>query len=408
MTGPSNDGHDNGRAPSSGPTGNEPAGPAPVTPGAGWHRAGGTDLTKPRRKRRKGGGGWGSGNREAAMVPEAEFSSYYGRQIIKTPTWKNPEVPIYFFLGGAAGTSSVIAALAEFTGRPKLARNAEYAAGVGALASVVLLIDDLGRPERFLHMLRVFKVTSPLSVGSYILSPFSALTSAAAAFRLLDLAPVAGLATKVVPFLPKVAGSIPLLRKASAVGAAAFGGPMATYTAVLIANTAVPSWHAPYDELPFVFAGSAMAAGGGITMALTPVDEAGPSRKVALTGVAVELAAMHRVENGHGIVSEPYHLGKAGKLLRAAKAATVSGAGITALAGRTRAGSVVGGVLLATGSLLTRMGVFEAGIASAKDPKYTVIPQRERIAAREAARGATADGTEGNAVEAGEASTITR
>ena len=147
----------------------------------GWHRAGGEDLTNPRRrKRRKGGGdrGWGSGNREAAMVPDAEFSSYYGRQIVKTPTWKNPEVPLYFFLGGAAGTSSVIAALAEFTGRPKLARNAEYVSGVGALASVVLLIDDLGRPERFLHMLRVFKVTSPLSVGSYILSPFSALTSA--------------------------------------------------------------------------------------------------------------------------------------------------------------------------------------------------------------------------------------
>src|SRR3954451_12981991 len=120
-------------------------------------------------------------------------------------------------------------------------------------------------------------------------------------------------------------------------------------------------------------------------MALTPVDEAGPSRKVALTGVAVELAAMHRVENGHGIVSEPYHEGKAGKLLRAAKAATVSGAGITALLGRTRPGSAVGGVLLAAGSVLTRMGVFEAGMASAKDPKYTVVPQRERLAERRAA-----------------------
>jgi hypothetical protein len=161
---------------------------------------------------------------------------------------------------------------------------------------------------------------------------------------------------------------------------------MATYTAVLIANTAVPSWHAPHNELPFVFAGSAMAAGGGVTMALTPVAEAGPARKVALTGVAIELAAIQRVEHGHGIVSEPYHLGKAGTLLRAAKAATLSGAGITALAGRTRAGSVVGGVLLAAGSLMTRMGIFEAGLTSAKDPKYTVIPQRERLEDRAAAR----------------------
>ena len=172
-----------------------------------------------------------------------------------------------------------------------------------------------------------------------------------------------------------------------------------SYTAVLIANTAVPSWHAPHDELPFVFAGSAMAAGGGITMALTPVEEAGPSRKVALTGVALELAAIHRVEHGHGIVSEPYHLGKAGKLLRAAKACTAAGAVVTAAAGRRRLGAVVGGALLATGSALTRFGVYEAGMASARDPKYTVVPQRERLAAREAGQQVT---------RAGHASTITR
>jgi hypothetical protein len=227
-------------------------------------------------------------------------------------------------------------------------------------------------------MLRVFKPTSPLSVGSYILSPFSALTAATAATRVLRYRPVA----RVVPPLARFAG-LPGLRKLGAVGSALFGGPMATYTAVLIANTAVPSWHEAHDELPFVFAGSAMAAGGGITMALTPVDEAGPSRTVALTGVAVELAAMHRVENGHGLVSEPYHLGKAGTLLRAAKACTLGGAGVTALAGRNRIGAVLGGALLAAGSLLTRMGVFEAGLASSKDPKYVVVPQRERLAARE-------------------------
>jgi hypothetical protein len=362
-----------------GPTGNEPAGPAPTTPGAGWRRAGGEDLTNPRRgKGRRGGrGGWGSGNREAAMVPDAEFSSYYGRPIIKSPTWKNPEVPLYLFMGGAAGTSSVIGALAEFTGRRQLARNSEYTAAAAALASVVLLIDDLGRPERFLHMLRVFKPTSPLSVGSYILAPFSALTSATAAVRLLGLRPVA----RVVPVLPQLA-RYPALRKLGAVGAALFGGPMTTYTAVLLANTAVPSWHEAHDELPILFAGSAMAAGGGITMALSPVTEAAPSRAVALGGAAIELAVAHRVENGHGLVSEPYHLGKAGTLLRAAKACTVGGAGLTALAGRTRAGAIVGGALLAAGSLLTRMGVFEAGMASSKDPKYVVIPQRERLEAR--------------------------
>ena len=132
-----------------------------------------------------------------------------------------------------------------------------------------------------------------------------------------------------------------------------------------------------------MFAGSAMAAGGGLTMVFTPVAEAGPARKMAVTGAAIELAAMHQVENDHGIVSEPYHVGRAGKLMRAAKACTAAGAGLTVVAGRTRLGAVASGTLLAAGSLLTRFGVFEAGMASARDPKYTVIPQRERMAARE-------------------------
>jgi formate-dependent nitrite reductase membrane component NrfD len=366
--------------------------PEVTVPGAGWHRAGGEDLTrrKGRRRRRGGGGGWGSGNREAAMVPEAEFTSYYGRPIVKPATWKNPEVPLYLFLGGVGGTSAVIGALGEFTRRPHLTKAAHFTAAGGALASVVLLIVDLGRPMRFLHMLRVFKPTSPLSVGSYILSPFSALTVATAGLHALPWFP----AVRAL----KVARWIPGLRKGAAVGAAVFGGPMTTYTAVLLANTASPSWHEPHDELPFLFAGSALAAGGGITMALSPVAEAGPSRKVAVVGAMVELAAAHKVEHGHGIVSEPYHLGRAGKLLRAAKACTVGGAGLTVLAGRTRVGAVVAGALLATGSALTRFGVFDAGMASAKDPKYTVVPQRARLAARQAEAAARAADGESRSV----------
>ena len=122
---------------------------------------------------------------------------------------------------------------------------------------------------------------------------------------------------------------------------------MTTYTAVLLANTATPSWHEPHEQLPFLFAGSAMAAGGGVTMALAPVAEAGPSRKVAVAGALIELAAAHKVENGHGLVSEPYHLGKAGKLMRAAKACTATGAGLTVRrrahpAGGDRVGSAAG------------------------------------------------------------------
>jgi hypothetical protein len=334
-----------------------------ATPGGGWRRADGAPAQNREKRRRR------SGRRavgEVAMVDEAEFTSYYGRPIIKAPVWKTPDVPLYLFLGGAAGSSAILGAMADVSGRPALTRVSRLVSGGGAIASVVFLIHDLGRPERFLHMLRVFKPTSPLSVGSYILSPFSAAAGATAAVELL--------------------GWFPRLKRFGGVVAALFGGPMATYTAVLLANTAVPSWHEAHDELPFVFAGSAMAAGGGLTMVFTPVAEAGPSRKMAVTGAAIELAAMHKVETGHGLVSEPYHLGRAGKLITAAKTCTAAGAGLTVLAGRTRLGAVASGTLLAAGSLLTRFGVFDAGMASARDPKYTVVPQKERKAAREAAR----------------------
>ncbi|RZU32017.1 NrfD/PsrC family molybdoenzyme membrane anchor subunit [Blastococcus saxobsidens] len=307
------------------------------------------------------------------MVDEVEFTSYYGRPIIKPPVWKTPDVPLYLFLGGAAGSSAVLGALAEGTRRPALARVAHLTAGGGALASVAFLIHDLGRPSRFLNMLRVLKTTSPLSVGSWILAPFSALTTATAGAHLL--------------------GRFPLLRRFTGAGAAVLGGPMTTYTAALLADTAVPSWHEAHRELPVVFAGSAMAAGGGITTALTPLDEAGPARRVAAMGAAIELAAMHRVEHGHGLVSEPYRTGRAGKLLKTARACTATGAGLTLLAGRSRTAAAVSGALLAVGSVLTRFGVFDAGMASAKDPRYTVEPQRARARASEAAASRAAAGS---------------
>ncbi|MCA0144903.1 NrfD/PsrC family molybdoenzyme membrane anchor subunit [Blastococcus sp. LR1] len=331
-----------------------------TSPGAGWRQADSGPATQRKSgKRRKRGGGRNRG--EVAMVDDVEFTSYYGRQIVKTPVWKSPDVPLYLFLGGAAGSSSILAAVADFTDRPKLTRVGRMTAAIGSLLSVVALVHDLGRPERFLHMLRVFKLTSPLSVGTYILSPFSAAAGATAAVELL--------------------GWFPRLERFGGIVSAIFGGPLATYTGVLLANTAVPSWHAAYKQLPFVFGGSAMAAGGGISMIFVPVDEAGPARKMAITGAAIELAVMHKVETDHGILSEPFHEGRPGKLMQAAKTTTAAGAGLAAIAGRTRVGAIASGTLLAAGSLLTRFGVFEAGIASTKDPKYVVLPQRERLAA---------------------------
>jgi DMSO reductase anchor subunit len=302
------------------------------------------------------------GGRGASGAPgdtEPGFRSYYGRPVLKPPVWKQPDVPLYLFVGGVAGVSAGLAEGAAVTGRPGLERWARLAAVGGAATGTVALVHDLGRPERFLNMLRVFKPTSPLSVGSWILAPFGALSTLSAASHLT--------------------GRLRPVGTAAGLGAAVLGPPLATYTATLLCDTAVPAWHEAYREMPFWFAGSAAAAAGGLAIAATPVAESGPARRLAVAGAAVDIAAEQLLGRRLGMLAEPYHRGRPGALLRAARALTVAGGAAAAVGGRSRALSLAGGVALAAGSLLTRFGVFQAGLASAKDPKYTVVPQRERL-----------------------------
>lgn len=302
------------------------------------------------------------------MVPEPQFESYYGRQIIKTPTWKTPDVPLYLFLGGVAGSSAVLAEGAALTGNASLERVTRLAAATGAGIGSVFLIHDLGRPMRFLNMLRVFKVTSPLSVGSFILAPFASFASAAAASH--------------------VTGRLPRLGRLAGVGAAGFGPPLVTYTAALFANTAVPAWHEAYRELPFVFAGSGAGAAGGLGMLLVPVADNRPAHQMALAGAAIELVAVERMKKRLGMLAEPYEQGPSGRLMRIASRLTAGAAVLSLVGRRSRVLSAVCGATLMVASATTRFGVFEAGLASARDPKYTVVPQKERLARRQAEQAA--------------------
>ncbi len=303
--------------------------------------------------------------RERSLLPEPEFESYYGRPILKAPTWKNPDVPLYLFLGGLAGGSALLAEGAALTDRPGLERVARLAAAAGAAGGTAALIHDLGRPERFLNMLRVFKPTSPLSVGSFILAPFGALSTAAAGSQLT--------------------GRLPRVGRLAGAGAALLGPPLTTYTAALIANTAIPAWHEAHRELPFVFGGSAAAAAGGVAAMFAPASESGPAIRMAATGAAVELAATEAINRRAGMAGEPYRTGLPGRLMGASRALTASGLALTVL-GRRPWLRRLAGAAFAAGSLVLRSGVFEAGRASAKDPKYTVVPQRERLRMREAER----------------------
>jgi hypothetical protein len=304
------------------------------------------------------------------MVPEAEFTSYYGRQIVKPSPWE-ADIPAYLFAGGLAAGSSLLAAGADLTGRPGLRRVGRLGAISALSFSMVALVHDLGRPERFVNMLRVVKVTSPMSVGTWILSTYGPFAGAAAAAELVGLLPPhrrTGLL-----------GLVARLGTPAGVVAAVTAPPVAAYTAVLLADTSTPSWHAAYHELPFVFVGSAAAASGGLGMLAAPTRDIGPARNLAIGGAVLETLMERRMERSMGVTAEPLHSGKAGTLMRAAKSLTIAGAAGSLLAGRSRLVAAMSGAALLAGSACTRFGVFEAGQASARDPKYTVVPQRERL-----------------------------
>lgn len=340
-----------------------------------------------------GGNGAGPGRdgrrrkaaRERNFPPqEHPGDSYYGRPIINPPVWEEREIAGYLFTGGLAGASSILAAGADLSGRPALARGSRVMAGGAIGISLLALIKDLGRPERFLNMLRVFKPTSPMSVGVWILVGYAPLAAGAAASELPGVQRRRGHGGRARRFGPAAGsrgvGRAQAVGRAAGIGAAVLGSGVATYTAALIANTAVPAWHEGRRELPYLFAGSAASAAAGWGLIVAPRAENDPAVRMAVVGALVELGAERFMERRLGMVAETLHEGKAGKRLKLAKALTAAGAvGASLAARRNRPAAIAAGAALLAGSALTRFGLFEAGMASAKDPKYTVEPQRERL-----------------------------
>jgi len=304
----------------------------------------------------KAGGGRRGGEKQ--MVPEADFSSYYGRPVLQETVW-GPDIPSYLFLGGLAGASSALAAAAQLSGHPELARTAKTGAAGAISLSMMALVHDLGRPARFINMLRVVKVTSPMSVGTWILSAYTPLALGAAASA--------------------VTGKLPRLGLAATLPAAALGPAVAAYTSVLLCDTAVPAWHEGHREMPFLFAGSATAAAGGLGMLAVRPDQAAQAVKFGVLGAAAEITAKRLLLCRLGPAAEPYQKGRAGTMMQAAEALTAAGLLGAVLAGRSRTAAALSGAALMAASALTRFGVFEAGRASARDPKYTVGPQRQRL-----------------------------
>ena len=245
------------------------------------------------------------GGREQPMVPRAQFRSYYGRPVLKPPVWEW-KIPAYLFTGGLSAGSALIAAGADLTGRPALRRAGRLSGLAGLGASMYLLVADLGRPERFGHMLRVLKPTSPMSVGTWILVAYGPGSGIAAAAELIP----PGLRGTAAGRLLHAAG------RPAGLWAAAVAPGVASYTAVLLAHTAVPAWHDAHRQLPFVYAGSAAASGGGLGMLAAPVAQAGPARRLAVAGAAGELAGSLLIDRRPGLPAQAVRTGPAHRLLR--------------------------------------------------------------------------------------------
>lgn len=308
----------------------------------------------------------GKRSAEELMVPEATFDSYYGKPVLNLPVWSVPDIPGYLFLGGLAGAAAVVGAGAQVTGRPALARASKIGAAGSIGLSLVALVHDLGRPARFLHMLRVIKPTSPMSIGTWLLAAFAPAACTAAA--------------------SEVTGLLRPLGTAGTAGAAALGPAVAAYTGVLFSNTAVPAWHDARRMLPYLFVASGASSAAGLGLLTAPRREAAPMRRLGAVAGLAEVGLSRLMEHGSGLAGEAYGKGRAGLLMKIAEGLTAGGAVASALlARRSRTGAAVAGAALLAGSACLRFGVFEAGMASARDPRYTVEPQRQRIERGQAA-----------------------
>jgi formate-dependent nitrite reductase membrane component NrfD len=287
-------------------------------------------------------------------------SDYYGVPLLKPPVW-TWEVPAYFFVGGAAGAAAVIAAAARLSGgRDHLVRDARWIAAVGGAIAPPLLIADLGRPERFLNMLRVFKRQSAMSVGAWTLVAFSNAAAASAGADLLERATNGRFPVRVIG-------------NAAEAVAATTGLVLSTYTGVLIGATAIPAWSANVKVLPIHFGASGVGASGSILELLGHRDRAlnvlgaGAAAVEALIGAGLELRQSEAlvplkgdwsgaVTRMGGVLSGPLPLA------------------LRVLAGRSPSARKAAAISTIMGSLMTRVGWLAAGRSSIEGSKKTTRP----------------------------------
>jgi len=292
-----------------------------------------------------------------------EGTTYYGLPVIKEPVW-TWEVPAYFYIGGAAGAAATMGAVLQVLdgdNSERLVRRCRDIAAVGTLAGSGLLISDLGRPERFLNMLRVFKPSSPLNLGSWILVTASGLSATSAV-------------------LSRSRGFGRRLGALAGFGAGAIGLPLSGYTGVLLAGTAVPVWKESRRSLPLLFVASATGAACSL-LEMGDFDESELTavRRLGTVAQLSELALAKAVEKETARVAgagRPYEGGVVGTLWKASTACTVASLAVDTFTGKSRPGRVAAALVGTVGSIALRYSVWLAGRASARDPRATFDSQK--------------------------------
>ncbi len=294
-------------------------------------------------------------------------NGYYETPLLKKPQW-TVEVPIYFFVGGVAGAASVIAAVGKISAADdKLIRHSRWLAAIGGAISPALLIADLGLPSRFLNMLRVFKIQSPMSVGSWTLVAFSNSAAAAAVLGELERR------------RPK--GMVKVFTDAAQMVSAFTGLILATYTGVLIGATAIPVWNENVGTLPIHFAASGTAAAASILELAGNESEA--LNKIALGAAAVEMIVGASSERSSKPGTAVLRTGESGRAMRSAgllSGPVPLGLRLLSLGIKSRKRSLrrAAAVSSVIGSLLTRWAWIQAGSTSAKDSSVPLRLEKPR------------------------------
>jgi formate-dependent nitrite reductase membrane component NrfD len=277
-------------------------------------------------------------------------------------TW---EIPLYFWIGGVASGSSFVAAAADAVGDHRSAAIARRVTLAAVLPTAPLLIVDLGRPERFLNMLRIFKPRSPMSMGAWCLAAFSSLAAGSVAAELV--------------------GRDRLARTLGA-GTAFLGTYLGSYTGALLASTAVPVWVRSRHLLGPIFIATGAGTGAAtnhLVLAAAGLPVKHPTRTalgaVETVAMGAELALSALNEKRLGRVGRALAEGRPGRLLRAARWGVRAGLALRLASRRAgpRAHHLASVLYIASG-LAFRFAWVEAGRTSAGDHEAVARAARER------------------------------